>query len=359
MTAAVPRVALAPGYSIARVVNGCWQLSGGHGAERTDRRALIDDLLRLVDAGFTTFDVADIYTGVERLLGEVLATHRKRGGDPKIEVHTKLVPDRSTLPTLRRRDVEASVHRSLRRLGVERLDLVQFHWWDYAVDGWLDVVDWLGRLQETGKIRHLGLTNFDTDHVAAIVASGAPIVSHQVQYSLLDRRPARRMVDTCGRAGVGLVTYGALAGGFLSRRWHGLPAPSATRPPLANRSLVKYRLIIEECGGWHRFQRLLDALAVVADRHAVEPSAVAARWVLERPGVSAVLVGTRDADRLEARLGWLSFPFDEEDDTRLGRALVDLAPPPGDVFEIEREADGAHAAIMKTELNRADSAPER
>ena len=122
---------------------------------------------------------------------------------------------------------------------------MQLHWWDYAVPGVLDAISWLGDLRRAGKIRHLGLTNFDTPHVEAIAAAGVPVVSHQVQYSVLDRRAAGDMARACRRHGIGLLAYGALGGGFLSERWLGQAAP---REPLENRSLVKYRLIIDECG---------------------------------------------------------------------------------------------------------------
>ncbi len=107
------RLELAPGYRISRIVNGGWQLSEGHGRP-FDRGAVVDDLLRLVDAGFTTFDCADIYTGVEELYGEMLRRYRERGSDPEpagIQIHTKCVPDLADLAGLRRRDVEGTVDR--------------------------------------------------------------------------------------------------------------------------------------------------------------------------------------------------------------------------------------------------------
>ena len=96
----VERIELAPGYSIARIVNGAWQLSAGHRRGAADRDAAIEGLLRRAEAGLTTFDCADIYTGVEALLGDVLRAWRRRGGDAapaELEIHTKLVPDLADL----------------------------------------------------------------------------------------------------------------------------------------------------------------------------------------------------------------------------------------------------------------------
>ena len=83
------RIELAPGYSVSRVINGLWQLSLGHGSQPTDRRRTTRTLLRLVDAGFTTFDCADIYLGVEELLGGMLRELRASRKDPtSVQIHS-------------------------------------------------------------------------------------------------------------------------------------------------------------------------------------------------------------------------------------------------------------------------------
>ena len=342
----VPRIALAPGYDISRIVKGGWQLAGGHGT--VDAATALADMARFVDAGITTFDCADIYTGVEALIGRFLAG-RGSGATP-VQVHTKYVPDRSTLATCGDADVAAAIDRSLTRLGVERLDLVQFHWWDYDMPRWRDVAQGLVRQQQAGKVRHIGLTNFDTVHVAALVDAGVPVVSHQVQYSLLDVRPAAMMAPACADHGIRLLCYGALAGGFCSERWLGAPEPPF---PHANRSLTKYHLIVEEFGGWARFQHLLRALAAVARRHDVALGAVAIRWVLDRPQVGATIVGATSARHLAATLQAAALPLDDGDRAALDAAIGTRPGPAGDVYALERVKDGRHAGIMRYELNAA------
>src|SRR5215510_6620340 len=147
----IPRVRLAAGYEISRLLKGGWQLAGGHGA--VDAAAARDDMDRFVDAGVTTFDCADIYTGVEALIGEWLARQRGRGDRRQVHVHTKYVPDLDRLPTHSKADVSRGVERSLARVGVERLDLVQLHWWDFAVPGYVEAASWLDELRRAGKIR--------------------------------------------------------------------------------------------------------------------------------------------------------------------------------------------------------------
>ncbi len=356
------RFELAPGYQVSRIVNGGWQLSAGHvvssaplrGDQPFDRRAVIDDLLRLVDAGLTTFDCADIYIGVEELYGEMLRRYRQRGGDPElagVQIHTKCVPDLADLPALSRRDVERIVDRSLARLGVERLDLVQLHWWDYAVPGYLDAAGWLAELRDGGKIRLLGATNFDVPRLAEIAGAGIELASHQVQYSLLDRRPQRSMAAFCAEHGIRLLCYGTLAGGFLTDRYLG--RESLAEP--ANRSLVKYRLILDEAGGWGAYQRLLETLGEVAGKHGASIANVASRWVLDRPQVAAAIVGARGAEQLDDNLQVLGLRFDDDDRRVLREAVAGLKPLAGDTYSVERVPGGRHARIMKTGLNQITS----
>jgi aryl-alcohol dehydrogenase-like predicted oxidoreductase len=342
----VPRVDLAPGYSISRLIKGGWQLAGGHGA--IDAPSALDDMARFVDAGITTFDCADIYTGVEALIGRFLAG-RGSGATP-VQVHTKCVPDLGALRTCTADDIARGVDRSLARLGVQRLDLVQFHWWDYDVPRHEEIALVLTRLAGQGKIRHVGITNFDTARVEALVAAGVPVVSHQVQYSLLDRRPAATMAAACAARGIGLLAYGALAGGFFSERWLDVPEPPF---PHENRSLTKYHLIIQEFGGWAAFQALLRTLAGIARRHGVGLGSVAIRYVLDRPQVAAVIVGATSARHLSSTRQALALRFEAGEAGAIDAVLARAPGPRGEVYGLEREKGGRHAAIMKYDLNRS------
>lgn len=346
----VDRLELAPGYTVSRLLKGGWQLAGGHGP--VDRRAALDDMRRFVDAGITTFDCADIYTGVEALIGEFLGALRRDRGPAAaagVQVHTKYVPDRDSLATLTKRDVERIVDRSLARLGVERIDLVQFHWWNYDVAGYVEGARWLADLQRAGKIRLIGVTNFDTPRLAEILDAGVPVVSHQLQYSPIDRRPERQMTELARRRGVRFLCYGALAGGFLSDRYLGAPAPAE---PLENRSLTKYRLVIDEFGGWALFQALLRVLRRIADRHGVTVGTVALRWTLDRPLVGGVIVGARDASHLDDTLAASTLALTDDDRAEIDGVLARASGPAGDTYTLERDTAGRHAAIMKYNLNR-------
>lgn len=345
----VERVTLAPSHEISRLIRGGWQLAGGHGPVERDR--LNEGFLAYFDAGITALDCADIYTGVEEMIGEFrrnLADARGAAALSRLKVHTKFVPDLELLPRLSFADVEAIIDRSRARLGMERLDLVQFHWWDTSVPGATDAALHLKSLQQAGKIAQIGGTNFDAAHLRAFAAAGVPLVSIQVQYSLLDRRPAGGFAATAADVGTSLICYGALAGGFLSDRWVGRSDPDGS---LGNRSLIKYRLIIEECGGWDAFQALLKVLDGVARRRDVPLSAVAARWVLDQPGVAAAIIGARDAGYLAATLAIDSLRLSDADQAAITAALPPT--PQGDVYALERDREGPHGRIMKYNLNTA------
>jgi aryl-alcohol dehydrogenase-like predicted oxidoreductase len=343
------RYCLASGYEISRVIRGGWQLAGGHGA--IDRDAAVADLIAAADAGITTFDCADIYTGVEEIMGAFRHAYRNaRGGEAlkSIRVHTKCVPDLADLDRVTRSDVERIIDTSLRRLRIDRLDLVQFHWWDYDQPRWRDAAGWLVEFQEAGKIDRIGATNFNTAHIRELCGAGLPLTSLQLQYSLLDDRPAHAMAAAAGEYDFKLLCYGTVAGGFLSDRWLGRKEP---REPLENRSLTKYKLIIDDRGGWDRFQALLHALRIVADRHDADIATVASRFVLDRPHVAAVIVGARNRAHLAANLAVSDLELTAEDRTGIGSAQADFLPLAGDVYDLERDRRGRHGAIMKYNLN--------
>ena len=278
-------VALRPGQAIPRVIRGGWQLAGDHGA--VDRAAAIRDMEAFLDAGLTALDCADIYTGVEEMIGAFLADLRRRRPEAadRVQVHTKCVPDLARLPDLTAAEVEAIVDRSLQRLTLDRLHLVQFYWWDLSIGDPLAALEALKRCQAKGKIAHIGVTNWDAPQLAPFADAGIPLVSNQVQYSLLDRRAAVALAPWAATRDMHLLAYGTLAGGFLTERWLGRADPGFR---FENRSLVKYRLIIDEFGPWEAFQALLATLKAVADRHGVTLDAVAT-LAMEAPCRSATL----------------------------------------------------------------------
>lgn len=366
------------------VIVGGWQLSAGHRSGPASAEDLFAEFSRIADAGLRTFDCADIYTGVEEFLGEFRRRYRnERGAEAAaaIRVHTKYVPDHEALPNLSRSQVESVIDRSLTRLGVDRLDMVQFAWWDYASGDYLDVLRWLRELQEAGKIAQLGATNFDTEHLREFAEAGLAVAAHQVQFSALDHRPEdvprgtgsepwetersatnrtspdsprsseEPMSTFCETSGTALLCYGSLAGGFLADRYLGLPAPE---PPLANRSLVKYRLIIDEYGGWDRYQALLETLRSIADAHSASVAQVALAYALTRPAVTSVILGASNAARIIEAGRATELDLTSTQVHRIRTLARDAPGPAGPVFGLERDKTGAHGRIMRYNLDAGE-----
>lgn len=340
---------LRPGHRISRVIKGGWQLAGDHGEVR--REQAIADMEAFLDAGITTFDCADIYTGVEEMIGHFIADVRNRRGAEvadRVMVHTKLVPDLGRLPDIRPDEVEAIVDRSLKRLQIERIPLVQFYWWDMSIGNAVEALDELKECQKKGKIANLGATNWNTPVMDRFCDAGFDVVSAQVQFSVLDRRPAGAFSDWGARRNVQILAYGTLAGGFLTENWLGKPDPGFA---FENRSLVKYRLIIDEFGPWDLFQALLQTLQAIGDKHGVALSSVATRWVLDQPQVAAAIVGARYARHLPKTLEVFGFALDAEDRAKIDAILAQAGGPNGPVYGLEGDRSGRHGRIMKYNLN--------
>ena len=313
------KIQLTPDLRICRTLNGMWQVSGAHGI--IDPKAAVQSMFAYLDSGFTTWDLADHYGPAEEFIGEFrrqVAATRGVEALHAIQAFTKWVPRPGPMT---RQVVEHAVATSLRRMGVETLDMLQFHWWDYQDSSYLDALTHLSHLRDEGEISHLGLTNFDTEHVKRIVDQGIRVVSNQVQYSLIDRRPEMHMVPYCGEHEVQLLTYGTLCGGLLSDRYLGQPEP--TGGALNTASLGKYKQMVDAWGGWTLFQELLQALKRIGDRHRASIANVAVRYILDRPTVAGVIIGVRlgASDNRDDNARILDFTLDEEDHLQIQGVL--------------------------------------
>ncbi|MFD0799420.1 aldo/keto reductase [Maribacter chungangensis] len=343
------RIELQPGYSVSRVIKGGWHLAGGHGAIAAEKA--LEDMRHFVEVGITTFDCADIYTGVEELIGKFRKKYKDefRSGElAPIQIHTKYVPDYNVLATLTRQQTTAIIDRSLKRLGVEQLDLVQFAWWDYQFPKYLETAVHLSELQKSGKIRFIGVTNFDTKRIQEMLDAGVSIAANQVQYSVLDQRVETNMTALAEKHRIPYLCYGTVAGGFLSDRYLNAPDPV---PPYENRSLTKYRLIIDEFGGYDLFQKALQTLREIADRYQVGVTEVACKYILQKPMVGAVIVGARNRNHLNSLQTLDTFQLNLEDLNKIDAIVAESKGPKGPFYDLERDKTGKHGAIMRYNLN--------
>jgi aryl-alcohol dehydrogenase-like predicted oxidoreductase/enamine deaminase RidA (YjgF/YER057c/UK114 family) len=315
------RTLLAPGLEISRIVTGLWQVADMERAGPLDPALAAQALAGYAEAGFDSFDMADHYGSAELIAGRFLAG---AVGPGRPTAFTKWCPEPGAMtPEI----VRAGVERARQRLGVATIDLMQLHWWQFEHPGYLDAMATLEDLRREGLVAHLGVTNFDTDHLRVLVGQGHRIASNQVCFSLLDRRAAGAMTAFCLEHGIGLLAYGTLAGGFLTDRWVG-----AARPAVEDWSKQKYQRFVEVLGGWDVLQAILAALAAIARKHEVSVANVATRWVLEQPAVRAVIVGARLGEREHRadNVRLFGFALDGDDHARIDRALADAGQIPGD-----------------------------
>ncbi|MCE9653013.1 MAG: aldo/keto reductase [Nitrosarchaeum sp.] len=281
----IPKISLADDLPICRILNGMWQVSGGHG--QINRESAILEMLEYHKDGFTTWDLADIYGPAESYIGEF---HKRLPLEElsKSQALTKFVPNPGPMT---KSIVEYYVDQSLKKMNTESLDLLQFHWWDYNNSSYIDALNHLSKLRDDGKIKHLGLTNFDTTRVKIMIEKGFKLVSNQVQYSILDQRAEKLMTPFCLKHGISLLTYGTLLGGFLSEKY--LNSPEPHRSDLTTSSLQKYHNMITAWGGWGLFQKLLDVLSKIAKKHDSSIANVSAKFILDKPSVAGIIIGTR------------------------------------------------------------------
>ncbi|MBH8576345.1 aldo/keto reductase [Nostocaceae cyanobacterium CENA369] len=301
--------------NICRILNGMWQVSGGHG--RINSQAAIQTMFKYLDAGFTTWDLADHYGPAEDFIGEFrrqIIANRGKEALANIQAFTKWVPRPGKMT---KKLVEENINISLKRMDVESLDLMQFHWWEYQDKNYLDALKYMTELQTEGKIKHLALTNFDTEHLKIIIEAGIKIVSNQVQFSLVDRRPEMNMLEFCQQHDIKLFTYGTVCGGLLSEKYLGKSEPRGLE--LSTVSLRKYKNMIDAWGGWQLFQELLSILKQIADKHRVSISNVAVRYILDKPAVGGVIVGARlsVSEHIEDNAKVFNFTLDAEDSDRI------------------------------------------
>ena len=275
------KIMLGNDLEICRILNGMWQVAGGHG--QINSESAIKDMQRYQELGFTTWDLADIYGPAESLIGKF-----SKKNEYDFQAFTKFVPNPGPMSNS---IVTHYIDESLKKMNTDCIDLLQFHWWDYQDSSYLDALKHLSKLQNEGKIKHLGLTNFDTERIKIIIENNFKIISNQVQYSILDQRPEKIMVPFFIKYGIQILSYGTLLGGFFSEKYLNVDEP--TRADLTTASLQKYKNMIDIWGGWELFQELLIILDNISKKHNCSIANIATRFILDKPQVAGVIIGAR------------------------------------------------------------------
>jgi aryl-alcohol dehydrogenase-like predicted oxidoreductase len=304
------------GLEVTRVGFGAWAIGGtgyefAWGAQDDDES--VAAIERALELGVNWIDTAAVY-GLghsEEIVGRALA-----GRDDRPYVFTKASlladGDGRVAHSLKRDSILREVEASLRRLGVDAIDLYQIHWPDPEPDieeGWAT----LAELKDQGLVRHIGVSNFDVEQLRRIQQI-APVETLQPPYSLVDRGVEDKILPFAEREGIGVIVYspmgsGLLTGAMTRERIAGLPdddwrkrAAQFTEPQLS------------------RNLRFVERLGAVAERHDATPGAVAVAWTLRNPAVDGAIVGFRRPDQVDPIVIAASLELTDEDLATIGGA---------------------------------------
>ncbi|MFC4080347.1 aldo/keto reductase [Amycolatopsis samaneae] len=282
------------GLRVSRMALGTMTWGGD-----TDAEEAASQLVAFVDAGGTLVDTADIYSEGEgeRILGSLLGDLVPR---EDVVVATKAVARRTDGPFgggASRGALLTALDGSLRRLGTDHVDLWQLHAWDATVPI-EETLAALGHAVTSGKARYVGVSNYAGWQLAtagALAGADAPIVSTQVEYSLLERGVEREVVPAAEHHGIGLLAWAPLGRGVLTGKYRtGTPADSRGASSVYAGYVEHHRT--------ERAARIVQAVATAADGLGTSPLAVALAWVRDRPGMVAPVVGARDTGQLTGSL---------------------------------------------------------
>ncbi|KIK63070.1 hypothetical protein GYMLUDRAFT_72306 [Collybiopsis luxurians FD-317 M1] len=340
---------------VPRLFNGLWQLSSpawGFAPNNKQNAALE----QLVKAGLLATDMADHYGDAE-LVYKSFRTRLPLSVASTVVAATKWCIFRDPEGDISAQFVLNAVQERSRRLG-GRIELLQFHWFDYSRKDYLFILTELVKLSKSHPelVSNVGLCNFDAEHTEEACLhilsefGQVGLVSNQVQYSLVDPRPSIKMTDVCNKYGLKLLTYGTLCGGLMSEKWLGAKEPNIYSESLRlTPSHRKYFDVIKAWASWNDFQILLSTLKAIADKHRVDLANVATRWVLDRPAVGAVIVGTRlgVSSNVESNLKTFSLRLDEEDTNTLNELALTRADK---VYRIMGDCGSEYRKSSKQEL---------
>lgn len=302
----------AGGVRLSAIGLGTWQFGSGEWGYGADYAAKTAPELvgRALDLGVNLFDTAEAYAmgRSERILGAALAQRR-----PTAFVATKLFPVLPIDPV-----VSARARGSLRRLGIDAIDLYQVHWPNPVVRVQATMRAF-GTLLDEGVIRHAGVSNFSlAQWEAAEAALGRPVLSNQVKFSLIDRGPEHALVPYAQANDRIVIAYSPLSQGLLSGRYDADNLPTGLRSGTPAFLPENVRLLAP----------VLDVLREVANAHDATPSQIALAWLIRRPNV-VVIPGASSVAQLEANIAAAEIELTDAEDAALSAASDAFHPVRG------------------------------
>ena len=272
---------------------GAWQI-GDPNYWGPDEQAEVDTVVKAaIDAGINFFDTAEGYGDgeSERQLGKALGNRRK-----DVYVASKVSPE-NCAPGKVRQSCEAS----LQRLGTDYLDLYQVHWPFYDAKA-EDVFQEFTRLQQEGKIRYIGVSNFGPKDLLRSALQHAPVISNQVGYNLIFRAIEYEILPMCQRRGVGVLAYMPLLQGLLAGRWSRVEDVPVVRRRTRHFSTSRQQTRHQEDGCEQLLFETLGKIARVAQQEGLSMATLSLAWLMRRPGITSIIVGCRRSEQLRRNL---------------------------------------------------------
>ena len=315
---------LSSDLNISLIITGLWQMADIEREEDIDPKAYSEKIIPYVEAGLTTFDMADHYGSSELIVGE----YNLNNSTSDVQLLTKWVPKPGKVD---KQSVSDAVQLALDRMKQTSIDLMQYHAWHYPDPSWLDALFYLTELKQEGLIKNIGVTNFDAAHLRVACASGIPIVSNQISHSLIDQRAnSSKIIDVCNEYGIKLLAYGVVMGGFLTNKWLNKNEPKPE--DLKTWSEMKYKRFIDESGGWDAYQNLLNVVNQIAQNNDVSIANICSRYILENPLVAGIIIGARlgENNHIKDNLNILKTKISKEEINLIRDAQKELNPIPGD-----------------------------
>ena len=273
---------------ISTIVLGCWAIGGGYNWGDQDEKDSIETIRAAIDAGINMFDTAPAYNeGIaEEVLGKGLTGQR-----PKALIASKVWPD-----SLKSDKLIQSCESSLKRLGTDYIDYYQIHWanWDVPLE---ESFVGLDKLKQDGKIRFIGVSNFGVRDLDNALACGE-VVGNQVAYSLLFRAIEYGILEKCRAAQVGVLAYSPLAQGLLTGKFKGPDDLAVDRARVRWFSKDRAETIHDSEGCEKEAFEAVEKIREISTNMGEPMANVALAWLLQQPGVTAVIAGARRPDQI-------------------------------------------------------------
>ncbi len=292
------------GPKVSVISFGAWQIGDPSFWGENDEREAEKAVKFAIDEGINLFDTAEMYGSgeSERKLGKYIGRENR----DKVIIATKVSPQNCEPSKL-----ISSCENSLKRLDTDYIDLYQIHWPPTDIP-FGEVYLAMKKLQDEGKIRYIGVSNFGKENLREWYDSGGHAVSNQIGYNLLFRSPEYEIIPTCIKLGIGILVYMPLMQGLLTGRWEKIEDVPMLRRRTRHFSKNRPGTRHGESGCEALTMETIQALKALSDYLEIPMSTLSLAWLIWQRGVTSVIVGCRSTEQLKNNIEALNIVFDPE-----------------------------------------------